>query len=146
MPARAKLRTHELSLTCPHPPPARRFVKYNDLLRGFGAALEGCKGNGYVTTIHAINSAIVKASKLTVAAKVYRGVAGGVLPERFWVEDEQGVRGGVERAFLSTTYERDVAMQYASVDGKPSIVFEIQSERRAVAYTCLHAHHSHQPP
>ena len=55
------------------------------------------------------NSAIVKASKLTKADKVYRGVAGGVLPERFWTPDEHGVRGGVERAFLSTTYERGVA-------------------------------------
>ena len=31
-------------------PPYRRFVKYNDLLRGFGGALEGCKGNTYTTT------------------------------------------------------------------------------------------------
>ena len=60
-----------------------RFVKYNDLLRGFGPALEGCKGNHYVTTTHVINSAIVKSSKLTKARKVYRGVTGGMLPESF---------------------------------------------------------------
>ena len=79
-----------------------RFVKYNDTLRGFGAFLASCKGNRYVTTTHVINSAIVKASKLTRVGKVYRGVAGGVLPERFWVPNEQGVRGGGENAFLST--------------------------------------------
>ena len=102
------------------------YVKYDAILRGFGPALNGCKGNRYVTTIHAINSAIVKASKLTKAAKVYRGVSGGVLPERFWTANKQGVRGGVERAFLSTTYERDVAIHYASSSDSPSIVFEIQ--------------------
>ena len=80
-----------------------------------------------MTTIHVINSAIVKASKLTKVAKVYRGVAGGVLPEAFFTPNAQGARGGVEKAFLSTTFDREVAMHYASVDGKPSIVFEIQS-------------------
>lgn len=72
------------------------YVKYNDNLRGFGPALEGCKGNAYVTTCHVINSAIVKTSKLTKVAKVYRGVVGGLLPETFWTPNAQGVRGGVE--------------------------------------------------
>ena len=81
------------------PPPKsltpRRYVKYNVNLRGFGAALDGCKGNKYVTTTHVINSVIVKASKLTKVAKVYRGVA-GVLPDRFCEDDAHGFRGGVE--------------------------------------------------
>lgn len=102
------------------------FVKYNDLLRGFGAALAGCKGNRYVTTTHAINSCIVKASKLTKAAKVYRGMAGGVMPESFWEPNAQGVRGGIESAFMSTTFDRSVALHYATVPGKPAIVFEMQ--------------------
>ena len=76
-------------------PPARRYVKYNVNLRGFGAALAGCKGNRYVTTTHVINSVIVKASKLTKVAKVYRGVT-GVLPDRFCEDDAHGFRGGVE--------------------------------------------------
>ena len=67
----------------------RRFVKYNVLLREFGDALEGCKGNKYVTTTHVVNSAIVKMSKLTKATKVYRGVSGGVLPESFWRANAQ---------------------------------------------------------
>ena len=102
------------------------YVKYNDLLRGFGPALAGCKDNRYVTTSHAINSAIVKSSKLTSAQCVYRGVAGGVLPESFWVPNAQGVRGGIEGAFLSTTFDRSVAMHYASIPGKPAIIFELQ--------------------
>ena len=102
------------------------FVKYNDLLRGFGRHLAGCKGNRYVTTTHVINSAIVKASKLTMATKVYRGIVGGVLPDAFWTPNEHGVRGGVEGAFLSTTLDREVALQYSRQPGRPGLVFEIQ--------------------
>ena len=102
-------------------------MKYNDLLREFGANLEGCKGNKYVTTTHVINSAIVKLSKLTIATKVYRGVGGGVLPESFWRPNKQGVKGGIEMAFMSTTFERGVAMEYVKSDrGKPALVFEMQ--------------------
>ena len=72
------------------------FVKYNDLLRGFGGSLAGCKGNRYITTTHVINSAIVKASKLTRATKVYRGIAGGKLPNSFKVPNAHGVKGGIE--------------------------------------------------
>ena len=105
----------------------RRFVKYNDLLRDFGANLEGCKGNKYITTTHVINSAIVKLSKLTKATNIYRGVGGGVLPESFWRPNTQGVKGGIESAFMSTTFERAVAMKYATSDtSKPALVFEMQ--------------------
>ena len=41
-----------------------------------------------VTTTHVINSAIVKSGKLTKACKVYRGLAGGVLPDSFFVANE----------------------------------------------------------
>ena len=101
------------------------FIKYNDTVRGFGDALAGCKGNRYVTTTHAINSCIVKASKLTKVAKVYRGVAGGVLPDAFWTADEYGVRGGVERAFQSTSYDKAVAARYAGGRPGASLLFEI---------------------
>ena len=80
----------------------------------------------YVTTTHVINSAIVKTSKLTKARPVYRGVAGGVLPDNFWVANEQDVMGGIELAFMSTTFDRAVAMHYASQPGKPALVFEMQ--------------------
>ena len=49
----------------------------------------------YVTTIHAINSAIVKLSKLTKVEKVYRGVANRILPEAMRTPNEFNVRGGV---------------------------------------------------
>ena len=80
-----------------------------------------------VTTMHVINSAIVKSSKLTIAAKVYRGVAGGRLPDSFWTPNEYNVRGGIEGAFLSTTLDRKVAFDYAGNDpGKPGLIFEVQ--------------------
>ena len=79
-----------------------------------------------MTTCHVINSVIVKCSKLTQAAKVFRGVAGGVLPNEFWTPNAQGVRGGIEGAFMSTTYARDVAVDYATSSGKPSMIFELQ--------------------
>lgn len=90
------------------------FVKYNDLLRNFGGALQGCKDNKYVTTTHVINSCIVKVGKLTKAAKVYRGISGGMLPEEFWTPNDQGIRGGVEAAFMSTTYDRKVRQRSAA--------------------------------
>ena len=55
-------------------PAASRFSKYNDLLRGFGPQLNTCRGTKYCTTMHVINSIIVKTAKLTRAGKVYRGV------------------------------------------------------------------------
>ena len=87
------------------------FVKYNGVLRGLDSevaflrdemvrlccsaevaaaygrgALEYTRArselNTYTTTLHAINSAIVKLSKLTRATTVYRGISGRVLPEQ----------------------------------------------------------------
>ena len=81
--------------------------------------------NTYTTTLHAINSAIVKLSKLTVASKVYRGVAGRLLPQQFWLPNEFGVCGGIEGAFMSTTTDRNVSMSYASSE-MGGFVFEIQ--------------------
>ena len=83
--------------------------------------------NPYTTTLHVINSAIVKVGKLTYASTVYRGVSGGMLPREFWEKNEHGIRGGVEAGFMSTTQERAVAVGYAS--GKmqqSSIVIEIE--------------------
>ena len=130
------------------------FVKYNSVLRGLNSevgflqkqlvglccgaevseqlaaseiSFAQAKGkvNRYTTTLHVINSGIVKTSKLTFAGKVYRGVAGMALPDAFWQANADGVRGGIEGAFMSTTKDRRVAMQYAASGGK-GIVFEIQ--------------------
>ena len=50
--------------------------------------------NPYTTTIHAINSAIIKISKLSVAVPVYRGLSGASLPTEFFDKNAEGVCGG----------------------------------------------------
>merc|ERR1712185_618505 len=87
-------------------------------------------GNMYTTSIHAINSCVIKLSKLTKAGKVWRGIKDATLPKEFWVPNEMGVRGGIEYAFSSTTVDREQALLYAQgsehKEGDASTIFEMQ--------------------
>jgi hypothetical protein len=85
-------------------------------------------GNSYSTTIHGINSCVLKLSKLQTIQKVYRGLANRALPEKFLVADATGVRGGVEYGFSSTTVERAQAEHYSK--GRTSTVFEMRCTPR----------------
>ena len=106
-------------------------MKYNAVLRGLGGQVQWmkdelkrlCHENYYVTTLHVINSAIVKLGRLAKPRTVYRGVNGGVLPRQFW---KRVGNGGVEFAFMSTTSDRDVAMGYAQGRTGAATVMEIQ--------------------
>jgi len=105
------------------------YQKYNLVLRSFsGVAFlreqfeRDCKGNLYATTIHGINSCVIKLSKLQIACYVYRGSIKAVLPPQFWESDEYGLSGGVEFGFTSTTVHRAQAMHYAQ--GQASLIFE----------------------
>ncbi len=94
----------------------------------YNSVLRARQRGAYVTTLHAINSAILKLARQTKACTVYRGVNGGVLPSEFWEENEHGVRGGVDLAFMSTTTERGVALGYMA-QGKATaarMLFEIR--------------------
>ena len=131
------------------------FVKYNAVLRGLRLEfarygfLELCAGddtalrftkgelnfeeavaskaNLYPTTLLAINSSILKLSKLTVACQVFRGVGDGRLPPSFIEKNKFLVRGGVECAFMSTTPNPSVAQEYAiGRKSNTGIVFEMQ--------------------
>jgi len=111
------------------------FMKYNLVLRAVGSGSErllaqmntSCRDNRYVTTLHVINSSVVKLGKLMKATKVYRGIAGGVLPDAFWEPDEFDVCGGCEFGFMSCTTDRAVALEYAgSGHSGVGVVFEIQ--------------------
>ena len=81
-----------------------------------------CCGNTYATTIHALNSSLIKLAKLGTAQRVYRGVSSAVLPEWLWqaASGEDGgpagkpMRGGIEFGFLSATTEPELALKYAS--------------------------------
>ena len=169
------------------------FVKYNGLLRGLQSpnndyltnsmvklccskdtadqyrggklSFEQAKTslNTYTTTLHGINSAIIKLGKLTLATKVrttianppsirpqplpslapaaparfilqvYRGISGMALPAAFWEPNEFRVRGGVENAFMSTTLDRVVAMGYASTGGENRMGIVIEVQQGMVS-------------
>lgn len=107
------------------------YHKYNHVLRAKSGNpfindmyKKMCKDNQYPTTIHAINSLIIKLSKLTVATKVYRGFCYAKLPDSFWTRNSEGIRCGIEYGFSSTTTERSVAEHYGT--GPAGTIFEMQ--------------------
>ena len=105
------------------------YMKYNAILRGYPKSIiDGLKGNRYTTTLHCIVSGIIKLSQVTnlpEERKVYRGLGGMMLPEKFWKPDSFGCCGGVEYGFMSTTPDRKVAIMYAGKTGQLRTVFEI---------------------
>ena len=98
-------------------------------------ATEDGKVDGHIpfaTTIHVLNSAIIKLSRAQRAERVFRGTKGGRLPDKFWTPNRDNIRGGIEMAFMSTTMNRSVAMNFAGGESEtsgqhqPSVVFEMQ--------------------
>jgi hypothetical protein len=77
--------------------------------------------NRLCTTLFCISSALKKLSQTTPlpdSRKVYRGLGKMQLPTQFWVpHGDPAWRGGVERAFMSTTEDKDVALFYANGRG-----------------------------
>ena len=79
------------------------FVKYNAILRGLGSTVpyfqdefhRMCQGNTYPTTLHAINSCLVKLSLLTQKEKVR------ARPTRAWGTRTR-TRMGTRRARVAT--------------------------------------------
>jgi hypothetical protein len=119
------------------------YVWYNDVLRNIGtpkdkvrpalthvvawkAKAEEDDKIPFATTIHVLNSAIIKLSRVQKAERVYRGTTGGQLPDKFWTPNRDNIRGGIEMGFMSTTTNRSIAMHFASSEDKPSVVFEMQ--------------------
>eukprot|EP00966_Prymnesium_polylepis_P127765 2954028-Prymnesium_polylepis.1 len=95
------------------------FAEYNGTLR------KKMRGT-YVTTLHSINSGIIKLSRLTKADVVYRGVT-GALPDEFWEPNEHNVMGGIDLGFTSTSTDRKVAIGYMNQgDSSAKILFKIQ--------------------
>jgi hypothetical protein len=119
------------------------FEKYNAVLRG-GARNANqvqfmkdkfeklCKHNRYTTSIHVINSALVKLSKLQPAVEVFRGVKGGLLPDAFWKKNEFNVKGGVEYGFMSTTVARQVAEDYSGAADSNNVSTVMQAQQGMV--------------
>ena len=80
--------------------------------------------NMYTTTIHAVNSVVVKMARLTKVVPLFRGWTGATLPRSFFEPDAMGVCGGVEYGFSSTTTDRAQAVLYAK--GKASTLLELE--------------------
>lgn len=101
------------------------FVKYNRSLRSTLVDInKEQQGNRYTTTLHAINSGLLKLQRFSKVPKkhvVYRGVSGLALPPEFLHEDQFGCKGGVEKGFLSTTTDLTVAMAYAQKGTNPTV-------------------------
>ena len=98
------------------------FVPMNGILRSFPLSLlDLLAGNTLCTTLFCISSALKKVAtgtELPRSGKVYRGLGKMSLPAQFWVpHGDPAWRGGVERAFMSTTAERLVALFYANGRG-----------------------------
>jgi hypothetical protein len=103
--------------------------KIMDLLKGDDATNTG--NNTLATTLFCISSALVKLSRCTElpknGGKVYRGLGTMHLPPQFWVPTGKPAwRGGIERAIMSTTTDKDVAVFYSNGKG---IVAEISVGR-----------------
>jgi hypothetical protein len=81
-----------------------------DLFSKFNAG-----GNLYATTIHILVSAVIKiarSTKLPLGLELFRGLGGlAELPVSFFRIDANGCRGYAEWGFLSTTSNKEVAVE-----------------------------------
>jgi hypothetical protein len=98
------------------------YMLINGILRSFPLSmLDLLEGNTLCTTLFCISSALKKVARgteLPNSAKVFRGLGRMLLPLQFWVpHGTPAWSGGVERAFMSTTADKDVALFYANGRG-----------------------------
>jgi hypothetical protein len=111
------------------------FNLYNAVLRKFPLSLyDALKQNNYETTLFCIISGILKISRKTEVPadrRLWRGLGGMILPKNFWSKGNciDDFRGGVEKGLMSTTTDRNVAIQYSGRDKKRGTVFEIDAGR-----------------
>jgi hypothetical protein len=78
------------------------------------AAWEDARGSctNYSTTLHVIKSILLRLGKLMTACKLYRGLNGMAPPPSFLAERFL-VRGGIEPGFLTTSRDRQKAVNWA---------------------------------
>jgi hypothetical protein len=98
---------------------------YNAILRNAPEELFAVfekAGNLFSTTIHVLQSAVVKVArnvKIPDGLVLYRGLA-VQFPEQFHKADVNGCKGFAEWGFMSTTTNREIAVMYSGVrEGKP---------------------------
>ena len=92
--------------------------------------------NMYTTTIHVLVSAVQKIArvmKLPSGLKLYRGLGGSMdLPDSFYKSDKNGFKGFVEWGFISTTADKQVAIQYSGVMENAPLPIILEMEVEAV--------------
>ena len=86
--------------------------------------------NLYSTSIHTLVSASQKLSrktKIPEGRKVFRGMGRTKLGAEWSKSDARGARSGVELGFMSTTFNRNVALEYSGVKrGTAGTILEIE--------------------
>ena len=83
-------------------------------------------GNLYTTTLHVINSAVLKLGKLAKVQMVYRGIAHRTMPKKMRNKGMDNACGGIEYGFSSASTERDEAERYATKDNTTTpVILEI---------------------
>ena len=111
------------------------FQLYNGVLRAMatGGKIQRGKHEGepvkdlFVTTIHAINSGVIKLGRLQPCCPVFRGLSGMKLPAAFLEANAHNTCGAVEFGFTSTTTDRSVAVQYSrGAKSKSSLIYEMR--------------------
>jgi hypothetical protein len=103
------------------------FEIYNSMLRRYPPEKYDAfhsQGNTFATTIFVLVSAIQKLSRhmyLPPFMRLYRGFSSMEMPDSFYnVDNKTGCSGYTEWGFISTTSNKNVAIQYSGVDaGKP---------------------------
>ena len=109
------------------------YLPFNSVYRNYPPSmvelLKGESGQSKTTlstVLFCISSALVKLGRHTELpenGKVYRGLGKMLLPSQFWVEHQDlesdcpPWKGGVERAFMSTTSDMNVALHYSMGTG-----------------------------
>jgi WD40 repeat protein/ankyrin repeat protein len=130
----AKLRPEEVLAVHLYTGPM--FMHYNAVLRKFPVSvLTTMKGNNYVTTVHCINSAIMKLGGVSPMSPrlVYRGSNKMQLPLEFAAMDHLGRLSIVEMGFLSLTTAREMALQYAAGDALATVLKVERGDRSSGA-------------
>ena len=108
-------------------------LKYNAVLRGlprtsprpYARFVELCMGNCYEATLHCLNNAIVKLSRLSTACKLYRALPTCRLAREQLLMDDALMRGTIDFGVQTATADEQAAFGHAKLS-EPSILLEIE--------------------
>jgi hypothetical protein len=123
---------------------------YNAILRQFPQALFEVfekSDNLFSTTIHVLQSAVVKIARNTKIPDgliLYLGLS-MKFPRQFFATDENGCRGFAEWGFMSTTANRDIAVMYSGVREGKSTATVLQIKTNSInRAACIEMHSQYQ--